>query len=35
MELDIWKRRRRMSGWKSDVEGLCCEHYLLYAARRG
>jgi anaerobic magnesium-protoporphyrin IX monomethyl ester cyclase len=35
MELDRWRRRRKMSGWNSRVEGLCCEHYLLYAARRG
>lgn len=34
MEVDRWRRRRRMSGWKSDVEGLCCEHYLLYAGRK-
>lgn len=34
MEAAQWQRRKKMAQWHSVYDGLCCEHYLLYAARR-
>lgn len=31
MESVQWQRRKKMAGWHSVYDGLCCEHYLLYA----
>jgi radical SAM superfamily enzyme YgiQ (UPF0313 family) len=30
-EAGQWQRRKKRAGWHSVYEGLCCEHYLLYA----
>lgn len=29
-----WQRRKKMAGWDSIYDGLCCEHYLLYAVHQ-
>lgn len=32
MEAAAWQRRKKMANWHTHYDGLCCEHYLLYAA---
>ena len=34
MEVVQWQRRKKMARWHSIYDGLCCEHYLLYAAEQ-
>ncbi len=34
MEVARWQKRKKMARWHTVYDNLCCEHYLLYAAKQ-
>ena len=34
MEAAQWQKRKKRAGWHTVYDGLCCEHYLLYAGNQ-